>query len=102
MASAKFCAGINVASSFFRCKSWIQNCGNESLLSKGVDALHSRFFICREHFTDDQFYNHKKVTLIRNAIPTQFEFEPLNDIVMQHYPIFSAKYALCSKYSNCI
>ncbi|KAK3920622.1 52 kDa repressor of the inhibitor of the protein kinase [Frankliniella fusca] len=72
-----------------RCKTWVQNCGNLSLIQIETEKLHGKYFLCSEHYDDNQFYNSDRKTLLPNAIPTLFECVPLNDELMNKFPILT-------------
>lgn len=81
-----------------RCKVWVQNCGNSSLLDVETRQLHSKYFVCSEHFKDDQFYSSDRKTLLPNATPTEFLCTPLSDVQMMQYPVLGIEDTMMSKY----
>lgn len=82
----------------FRLKLWIKNSGNLLLLAVESTQLHSKYFLCAEHFDANQFYNIDCKTLLPTATPTIFSCNPLSDLQMTKYPILGLEYAMFGRY----
>jgi len=50
----------------------VANAGNTKLLSVEPDQLHKKYYICEDHFADDQRSAKHRKYLKRSGIPTRF------------------------------
>lgn len=75
-----------------------KNCGNSSLLEVPTSSLHSKYFLCSDHFNDDQYYNDQRVKLLPNAVPTEFLNDCLSESDMEIYPVMGRFDIIASKY----
>lgn len=81
-----------------RCKEWVKNAGNETLLNVPSSHLHSKYFLCADHFTTDQFFNADRTALLQTAIPTIFQHnQPLDDTQMESFPVLTIEQQCRSK-----
>jgi len=70
-----------------RCKVWIQQSGNSSLLTINPVDLHKTAFLCKEHFDNNCLLIDNSQALKSDAVPTIFTCQPLSDEVVSTYGI---------------
>lgn len=73
----------------------MKNCGNQELVELEATKLCQIWYVCAAHFTNDQFWNNCKKTLVRNAVPTLFTASPLTEEEMAKFPVSQDSEKLC-------
>lgn len=76
---------------FCRCQKWVQNIGDERLLSVPTSKLRTNYFVCSKHFKSECFYSgRKRQTLKLDAVPTVSLGEPFDDNMMKLFPVWGS------------
>ncbi|KAK3926425.1 Peroxynitrite isomerase THAP4, partial [Frankliniella fusca] len=77
-----------------RCLKWVQNIGVLHLLDVDSSSLYGEYFVCADHFSDDQFYNYQKRKLLPSAVPTIFNETKISDAAMKKFPVLNSSEAM--------
>jgi hypothetical protein len=62
---------VTCLNSDYRCLTWVEKCGNKSLLTIAPAKLNGHYYVCEEHFDDDQYVcPTKKQRVKKSAVPS--------------------------------
>jgi hypothetical protein len=70
---------------FNRCQKWVRKCGRSDLECESAKELNEHYFLCGDHFDDNQFTSAAKNRLSCEALPTIFA---VCFVVLLHYYIY--------------